>query len=126
MRGLSCDYSYKSIKQSVQSFIAQRLNKKILGNFHLTEQVAVESLGKTTVITWDRGRWFVNTIRSKVIPVGVETQELRVSAIDPGVRTFATAYSVDKVVEYGKTFIKMLSSQCVSVWISYIQHVSYT
>jgi len=103
-RGLPCDYKFQSIKQSVQSFIAQRLNKTMLGNFQLTENVDVESLGKTTTITWDKGRWFINTIKSKVIPVGVETQELRVCAIDPGVRTFATAFYADKVVEYGKDF----------------------
>ena len=105
-RGLPCDYKFQSIKQSVQSFIAQRLNKTMLGNFQLTEHIGDESLGKTTTITWDRGRWFVNAIKSKIIPVGVETQELRVCAIDPGVRTFATAFYADKVVEYGKDFHK--------------------
>jgi len=61
-RGLSCDYNFQSIKQSVQSFIVQRLNKTMLGNFRMTENIDKESLGKTTTITWDRGRWFVNAL----------------------------------------------------------------
>jgi len=106
MRGEKCDYKFQSIKQSIQSFVQQRLNKKFCNSFALSEDIPEDSLGRTTTISWERGRWFINAITKIAISEGSESQRLRMAAVDPGVRTFATVFSTDKVVEYGKGFQK--------------------
>ena len=101
-KGLKCDYKFKSIKETYQYFIEQRLTKKFMTNFHVTEAIKKESFGRTTNICFKYGRWFVCTLRSIALQ-SAENQGF-VCAIDPGVRTFATTFNGRESVKYGDNF----------------------
>jgi len=105
-KGLSCAYSFKSIKESSQYFVLQRMSKGYMSKWHLTEQIAEESFGKTTNICFENGRWFACTLKSINIKKGAENQGLSLCSIDPGVRTFATVFAQDKVSKVGDDFYK--------------------
>ena len=102
--GLKCDYSFKSIKDSSQSYVKQRLFKSIIKMFYITEKINNDSYGRTTTINFINGRWFVNTITKIETKARLENQELKVASIDPGVRTFATTFYNGEVVKYGDNF----------------------
>ncbi|MCP4087805.1 MAG: hypothetical protein GY745_22585, partial [Actinomycetia bacterium] len=44
-KGEKCDYKFRSIKEVRQSFVEQRLTKKFMSNFFVTEEIADESFG---------------------------------------------------------------------------------
>jgi len=58
-KGVRCDYKFRSVKEVRQSFVEQRLTKKFMGNFFVTEEIGEESFGRTTDIVFKSGRWFV-------------------------------------------------------------------
>lgn len=92
------EIKFKSRKGSKHSFSIDRLPKGLnpcvnaLGKIHLTENVPNEAIGKSCVITCDKGRWFIQV--QQHIELNTEIQgEVNCVGIDPGVRTFATCYS---------------------------------
>ena len=99
-----CDFKFKSIKEVRQRFICQRLNKKMMSKFHVTEPIDDVSFGKTTTICFESGRWFVCSLKTITLRRGADNQGPSVVAIDPGVRTFATAYDGLSVKKYGDNF----------------------
>ena len=89
---------FKSRKGSRHSFRIDRLPKclspcvQALGNIDLTEEVPEEAIGRACVITFDKGRWFIEV--QQHIELSSEIQgDVQCVGIDPGVRTFATCFS---------------------------------
>jgi len=102
---------FKSRKKLIQSFIIDRMPKglnpavKTLGKIDLTETIPDEAIGKSCIITYNKGRWFIQV--QKQIQTSTETQgSVECIAIDPGVRTFATCYSRKEVIIVGDQFSK--------------------
>ena len=102
---------FKSRKKIVQSFTLDRMPKKLnpavktLGKIDLTEDVPNEAIGKSCIITYDKGRWFIQV--QKHIQTNSEIQgSVECIAIDQGVRTFATCYSQKEVIIAGENFAK--------------------
>jgi putative transposase len=100
---------FKSRKGEIHSFSIDRMPKGLnpvvrqLGKIYLTEEVPEEAIDKSTTITYNKGRWFIN------VQQHIQTQSeiqgyVKVVAIDPGVRTFATCYSESEVIIAGDKF----------------------
>ena len=107
-RGFS-KISFKSRKGDIHSFSIDRLPKnfspasRALGKIYLTEDVPNQALNKSVIVTYNKGRWFLQ------VQQHIQTQSeiqgvVKVVAIDPGVRTFATCYSQDEVIIAGDRF----------------------
>ncbi|HEC86085.1 MAG: hypothetical protein DRR08_02790 [Candidatus Parabeggiatoa sp. nov. 2] len=64
--------------------------------FHWTEDVPNEAVGKTVIVTYTNGQW------KACVTVA---QTLSIVALDPGIRTFQTAFSFDSAVSYGDGFV---------------------
>ncbi|HHD80402.1 MAG TPA: transposase [Campylobacterales bacterium] len=102
---------FKSRKNPISSFIIDRMPKglnpalKTLGKIFLTESIPNEAIGKSCIITYNKGRWFIQV--QKQIQTSTEIQgSVECIAIDPGVRTFATCYSQKEVIIAGDQFSK--------------------
>jgi putative transposase len=100
---------FKSQKGEIHSFSIDRMPKGLnpvvrqLGKIHLTEEVPEEAIDKSTTITYSKGRWFINV--QQHIKTESEIQgDVKVVAIDQGVRTFATCYSESEVIIAGDKF----------------------
>jgi putative transposase len=100
---------FKSRKGEIHSFSIDRMPKGLnpvvrqLGKIHLTEEVPEEAIDKSTTITYNKGRWFINV--QQHIKTESEIQgDVKVVAIDQGVRTFATCYSESEVIIAGDKF----------------------
>ncbi|WP_410493957.1 RNA-guided endonuclease InsQ/TnpB family protein [Endozoicomonas sp. 8E] len=105
------EISFKSRKGSRHSFSIDRLPKGLnpcvqaLGKIHLTEDVPAEAIGKSCVITYDKGRWFIQV--QQHIELNPEIQgKVRCVGVDPGVRTFATCYSEKEALIAGDNVAK--------------------
>jgi len=93
-----------------QYFVAPRLSAKkqiypnILKGCTWTEKVPEDAIGKTVIVTYTNGQWFANV--KFVQPIQqVATKGLSIVALDPGVRTFQTAFSVEDAISYGDQFV---------------------
>ncbi len=104
-KGLPCGYSFRRRKSPKKSFVVQRLSPRFVQeNFHVSEELPKEAFGKLTMVTLDRGRWFINAQKS-IGTVGTSAiQAASIVALDPGVRTFITSYSSDSCTSYGDQF----------------------
>jgi transposase len=105
------EIGFKSRKGSRHSFSIDRLPKglnpcvKALGKIHLTESVPSEAIGKSCIITCDKGRWFIQV--QQLIELQTEIQgEVKCVGVDQGVRTFATCFSNDDALVVGDNFAK--------------------
>lgn len=105
------EISFKSRKGSRHSFSIDRLPKGLnpcvqaLGKIHLTEDVPAEAIGKSCVVTYDKGRWFIQV--QQHIELNPEIQgKVRCVGVDPGVRTFATCYSEKEALIAGDNVAK--------------------
>ncbi|MEZ9834125.1 RNA-guided endonuclease TnpB family protein [Vibrio breoganii] len=103
--------SFKSRKGAKHSFSIDRLPKglnpcvKALGKIHLTESVPSEAIGKSCIITCDKGRWFIQV--QQHIELKTEIQgEVKCVGVDQGVRTFAACFSKDDALVVGDNFAK--------------------
>ena len=72
--------------------------------FSLSQHLPEEAFGKLTKITFERGQWFICAQKHITTTGQDEIQVQSLVAIDPGVRCFATAYSMDRVTSYGEGF----------------------
>ncbi|WP_252178295.1 hypothetical protein [Endozoicomonas sp. 4G] len=107
---------FKSRKGSRHSFSIDRFPKGLnpcidaLGKIHLTEDVPAEAIGKSCVITYDKGRWFVQV--QQHIELNPEIQgKVRCVGVDPALcqdscRTFATCYSEKEALIAGDNVAK--------------------
>jgi len=103
-QGKKCGFHFKSIKETKQYFVAQRLTKKLMSMFYVSEALPSDALGRTTNICFEHGRWFVCALGEIETLEGAENQGLSVASIDPGVRTFATIYSGEEAYKLGDNF----------------------
>jgi len=101
--------NYKSKKGDIHSFAMDRFPSKLnpaksaLSKIFITEPIPEEAIGKSFIVTYNKGRWFLQV--QQHIQTSTEIQgEVRAIAIDPGVRTFATAYSSSEVIIAGDRF----------------------
>lgn len=76
-----------------------QLLPKLLGVTTLSEEIDFDVTGQTTRVTKVRGRYFAS-FRHKLTLSENQTGS-KIVAVDPGVRTFATTYSLDEVNKYG-------------------------
>ena len=114
LKGLKSGFAslkFKSRKGSKHSFSMDRMPKglnpatRVLGKIHLTQSVPKEAINKSCIITYDKGRWFIQV--QQHIEINAEIQgDVKCVAIDPGVRTFATCYSDKEVIIAGDDFAK--------------------
>jgi putative transposase len=105
MKGEPAGFSFRSLKDTRQRFYVQKLAARfVTKQFSIAEQLPPEAFGKLTKITFERGQWFI-CAQKHITTIGQdEIQAESVVAIDPGVRCFATAYSVNQVTSYGDDF----------------------
>ncbi|MGK0289769.1 MAG: putative transposase [bacterium] len=102
---------FKSWKYSPRSFLIDKLGsqgnvyKKALGGVFYTELIPDEAIRKQATIMYQNGQWFVGVQEKKEL-ASHSKEPARIVAIDPGVRTFATSYSQESVIDYGKDFTK--------------------
>ena len=103
--------AFKSRKGSKHSFSIDRMPSglnpcvKALGKIHLTESVPAEAIGKSCVITCDKGRWFIQ-VQQHIKPNPDIQGKVKCVGVDPGVRTFATCFSHDDALIVGDDFAK--------------------
>jgi putative transposase len=108
--GYKAKLSFMSRMASQQYFVAPRLSPKkqifphILKGCTWTEKVSEEAIGQTVVVTYSNGQWFASVRLTQPIKP-VVTQKLSIVALDPGVRTFQTAFSVEEAISYGDQFV---------------------
>lgn len=105
MKGESASFSFRSLKDVRQRFYVQKLAAGFVAKqFSVAESLPDEAFGKLTKITFERGQWFI-CAQKLITTIGQgEIQARSLVAIDPGVRCFATAYSVNQVTSYGEGF----------------------
>jgi len=105
MRGEAAGFSFRSLKDIRQRFYVQKLRPGfVVKQFSIAEDLPQEAFGKLTKITFERGQWFI-CAQKHITTVGQgDIQAKSIVAIDPGVRCFATAYSVNQVTSYGDGF----------------------
>jgi putative transposase len=103
--------NFKSRKGSIHSFSIDRLPKclnpcvKSLGKIHLTEDVPPEAIDKSCIITFDKGRWFLQ-VQQHIEAMADIQGSVRCVGVDPGVRTFATCFSESEALIVGDNIAK--------------------
>jgi putative transposase len=103
--GFAAKFSFKSLKDVKQTFILQRLSQGFVDKqMLLTERLPKECISRTTTFSFERGQWFICAQILIVTKAQGEIQAQRIVALDPGVRTFQTAYSIDQCTSYGQSF----------------------
>jgi IS605 OrfB family transposase len=110
IKGEKAEMSFMSRNTSQQYFVVPRLSSnkqifpRILKGCKWTEEAPKEAVGQTVIVTYTNGQWFASVkLNQSVEPI--KTQALSIVALDPGVRTFQTAFSFDSAVSYGEGFV---------------------
>ncbi len=103
--GERCRLSFRSVKDMRQRIAVQKLSAGFVAqNFDLAEPMPDEAWRKLTTIVLERGTWFI-CAQLHIVTVGQDEIQVRsVVALDPGVRTFVTAYTVNHAASYGDGF----------------------
>jgi putative transposase len=113
VKGEKCDYSFKKKNAVKQSFICQKLSKNGVFPSKLkavyAEEFPPEAIGKQAVVSYENGRWFVSVQKKVALTEHLKTN-LRVVALDPGVRKFISYYSADEAGIMGNGLQEKLSS----------------
>jgi len=110
VKGEKAELSFMSRTAPQQYFVVPRLSPKkqifpnILKGCTWTEKVPKEAIGQTVIVTYTNGQWFASVKLIQPIKQ-VVTKELSIVALDPGVRTFQTAFSVEEAISYGDQFV---------------------
>jgi len=111
LKGQKSELSFMSRCANSQYFVVPRLSPKkeiyprILQGCHWSETVPDIASGKTTIVTYTNGQWFASVRQEQVIPKP-KLEHLSVVALDPGVRTFQTAFSDSDSTQYGEKFVE--------------------
>ena len=104
-RGEGCRLSFRSVKDIRQRIAVQKLSGAFVAqNFDLAEPMPDEAWGKLTIIVLERGQWFICAQKRIVTVEQDEIQVRSIVSLDPGVRAFVTAYSVNHAASYGAGF----------------------
>ena len=103
--GERCRLSFRSIRDMRQRIAVQKLSAGFVAqNFDLAEPMPDEAWKKLTTIVLERGQWFI-CAQLHIVTVGQDEIQVRSAvALDPGVRSFVTAYSVNHAASYGDGF----------------------
>ena len=103
--GERCRLSFRSFKDMRQRLVVQKLSGAFVArNFDLAEPMPEEAWRKLTTIVLERGQWVI-CAQKRIATTGQDEIQVRsVVALDPGVRTFVTAYSVNHAASYGDGF----------------------
>ncbi len=110
INGEKAEMSFMSRNASQQYFVVPKLSPKkqifprILKGCKWIEPVPSEAIGKTVIVTYTNGQWFAN-VRLDMSVEPTKTQALSIVSLDPGVRTFQTAFSETDAVSYGEGFV---------------------
>ena len=104
-RGERCRLSFRSIREIRQRIAVQKLSGAFVAqNFDLAEPMPEEAWKKLATIVLERGRWFI-CAQLRIVTVGQDEIQVRsIVSLDPGVRSFVTAYSVNHAASYGAGF----------------------
>ncbi len=104
-RGERCRLSFRSVKDMRQRIAVQKLSGAFVAqNFDLAEPMPDEAWKKLTTIVLERGQWFI-CAQLHMVTVGQDEIQVRSAvALDPGVRSFVTAYAVNHAASYGDGF----------------------
>ena len=111
LKGEKSELNFMSRCASSQYFVAPRLSPKkeifprILHGCRWSETVPDEAKGKTTIVTYTNGQWFASVRQEQAVPKQ-KLEHLSVVALDPGVRTFQTAFSDQDASQYGDKFVE--------------------
>ncbi|MDJ0798806.1 MAG: transposase [Calothrix sp. MO_167.B12] len=108
---------FKSCRQTSQviKFKAGNFKKgtwyatKTKGTSFKTPQYFPKECVYGTQLVWIKGAWY-GIFPEYIEPIQVDSQ--KVIAIDPGVRTFATCYDGEKIIEIGKNDIGKIQRLC--------------
>ncbi|MEN8221132.1 MAG: transposase [Pseudomonadota bacterium] len=110
MNGEKAEMSFMSRNAPQQYFVVPKLSPKkqifprILGGCTWTENVPNEAVGKTVIVTYTNSQWFASVkLNQSIEPT--KSEALSIVALDPGVRTFQTAFSGTDAVSYGESFV---------------------
>ena len=100
-----CDFSLRSIKDVRQRLMFQEPGPiYVEKNLYLIELMPEKVWHKLTTVMFERGPWFICVQKHIVTKEQGENQARFIVAINPGVRTFATAYSVNHAAKHGDGF----------------------
>lgn len=104
-KGQKAKLHFKSRKDPVHSFVVQKYAEagpypRVLGPVHITEEIPHEALGSMATVTRRHGRWYLQ-VKQLITVCRSENQAHTVVALDPGVRTFMTAFSPSEAIKYG-------------------------
>ncbi|GIW89691.1 MAG: hypothetical protein KatS3mg109_0123 [Pirellulaceae bacterium] len=104
-KGEKAKLRFRSRKDPSCGFAIRRLPKsvpypKILGSAHITEPIPEEAVGSMARVTRRHGRWYL-VVKKFITVRGRENQARTVVSLDPGVRTFVTAFSPSEAIKYG-------------------------
>ena len=104
-RGERCRLSFRSVKDMRQRIVVQKLSGAFVAqNFDLAEPMPDEAWRKLTTIVLERGQWFI-CAQLQIVTVGQDEIQVRSAvSLDPGVRAFVTACSVNHAASYGDGF----------------------
>lgn len=126
-KGTPFTMRFMSWKYSPRYFMVQKLAKcgfpypRQLGKIFLTESLPEESFGKSAVVKYENGQWYMCAQQHVSITRLLDGKTNRICALDPGVRTFQTLYSESQAIKYGEGFSKEVLLPVVlsiSKWIS--------
>jgi len=110
VKGEKASMSFMSRNAPQQYFVVPRLSAnrqifpRILKGCQWTEEVPSEAIGQTVIVTYTNGQWFASVKFNQFVEP-TKTQALSIAALDPGVRTFQTAFSGTDAVSYGDGFV---------------------
>ncbi len=111
IQGKKSELTFMSRCASSQYFVVPRLSSKkeiyprILQGCRWSEIVPDEAKGKTAIVTYTNAQWFVSVRKEKVVSKP-KREHLSIVALDPGVRTFQTAFSDSEATQYGDKFVE--------------------
>jgi putative transposase len=112
-KGEKAEMSFMSRNAPQQYFVVPKLSPKkqifprILGGCTWTEDAPSEAIGKTVIVTYTNGQWFASVKLNQSVE-STKSEALSIVALDPGVRTFQTAFSEIDAVSYGDGFVNDL------------------
>ena len=107
-KGQKAKLHFKSRKDPVHSFVVQKYSKagpypRVLGPVHITEEVPGEAIASMATVTRRHGRWYIQ-VKKHITICRCDNQAQTVVALDPGVRTFMTAFSPSEAIKFGEGF----------------------
>ena len=110
-KGEKCELSFKSRNDTRQGFQIERLPKKgiyprfLKEGFICTEQIPEYAFGKTARVIFEYDQWFL-CCQDVCEVKKQDISRSRIVAVDQGVRTFASTYNQNEVIEFGRDFQK--------------------